>query len=263
MASSEDELQPYVIKQGDYLALLAHKFGFDDDAVWNDPKNTELRQLRPNPNILWPTDILYIPDQVNKKPETFELQVGTTNTFTAPLPPTTKVSVKFAAADPAKFASQAYTIQEIPSSAGLTTDGDGVASFEAPVDLRTLTLVFAQSGQSFRFSLGTMDPIDTITGIFARLQNLGYVKRSRGANIDLDVVRAGLWSFQQSLGQTSSPSSGGSDAAAPSDESGPASGTAAAPGNGDPPWRANKSIMAADGTIEPDLAKLLVHAHGS
>jgi hypothetical protein len=41
----EAPLQPYVIKQGDHLALLAYKFGFDADTVWNDPKNAQLRQL--------------------------------------------------------------------------------------------------------------------------------------------------------------------------------------------------------------------------
>jgi hypothetical protein len=50
-------VQPYVIRQGDYLALLAYKFGFDADAVWNDPKNADLRKIRSDPNMLWPTDV--------------------------------------------------------------------------------------------------------------------------------------------------------------------------------------------------------------
>ena len=53
-------MQPYVIRQGDYLALLAYKFDFDADTVWGDPANSDLRKLRPNPNLLWPTDVLYI-----------------------------------------------------------------------------------------------------------------------------------------------------------------------------------------------------------
>lgn len=251
-------MQPYVIRQGDYLAQLAHRFGFDADAVWNDPANDELRGLRPNPNLLAPTDVLYIPDPTSSEPS--DVQVGTTNEFSASDPPTTKVEIKFAANDPTKFANKAYTIQEISSAEGLTTDDGGIASFDAPVDLQTLTVVFTDSGQSFSFLIGGMDPIDTITGVFARLQNLGYIKQGRGSAIDLDVVRAGLWSFQQSLGQGSPPSSGGDDAP-PSGGSDPTSGPASDPGS--PPWIGNTSLMADDGTIDPNLGAQLVSAHGS
>ncbi len=54
-------MQPYVIRQGDFLLKLAHKFGFDADSVWSDPSNSALRTLRSDPNILSPGDILYIP----------------------------------------------------------------------------------------------------------------------------------------------------------------------------------------------------------
>jgi len=58
-------LQPYVVLQGEYLAMLAYKLGFDANAVWNDPKNQQLRdagKLSQDPNVLWPTDVIYIPD---------------------------------------------------------------------------------------------------------------------------------------------------------------------------------------------------------
>ncbi len=58
-------MQPYVIRQGDHLAHLAHKFGFDPQAVWQDGSNDELREARPDPNILCPGDVLYIPDPVD------------------------------------------------------------------------------------------------------------------------------------------------------------------------------------------------------
>jgi hypothetical protein len=39
-------MQPYVIKQGDHLAALAYKFGFDADTAWQDPSNAQLDQTR-------------------------------------------------------------------------------------------------------------------------------------------------------------------------------------------------------------------------
>ncbi len=74
-------MEPYVVRQGDHLAKLAYQFNFDANIVWNDPKNANLRQVRPNSNILSPGDVLYIPDQV--PPALQNLAVGTTNTFVA------------------------------------------------------------------------------------------------------------------------------------------------------------------------------------
>ncbi len=61
-------MEPYVIRQGDTLATLAYRFGFDADVVWNDPKNDDLRKLQSAPNILKPTDILYIPERARAPP---------------------------------------------------------------------------------------------------------------------------------------------------------------------------------------------------
>jgi len=101
-------MQPYVVKQGDHLPLLAYRFAFDADSVWNDPANDDLRKLRPDPNLLLPTDVLYIPDQVNKKPVVHSLQTGQNNLFVSDVP---NVSLVVAFADPAR-ASQAFTVTE-------------------------------------------------------------------------------------------------------------------------------------------------------
>ena len=60
-------MEPYVIRQGDYLLQVAHTFGFDADTVWNDDKNSDLARLRPDHNILRPGDILYIPDNKSRR----------------------------------------------------------------------------------------------------------------------------------------------------------------------------------------------------
>jgi hypothetical protein len=56
-------MQPYVIRQGDYLLKLAYSFGFDAEAVWNDDKNADLRSQRQDPNTLLPGDILSHPSR--------------------------------------------------------------------------------------------------------------------------------------------------------------------------------------------------------
>ncbi len=166
------KLQPYIVRQGDYLLSLAHQFGFDADAVWNDPKNADLRKLRPDPNVLYPTDVLYIPDQ--NPPAMRTLTTGSTNAFVS-TPPSATLTIKFT---DASFASQAYSVQELPELTGLTTDGNGTATFAVPVTLETVTLVFTGSGTSFAYDVGSLDPIETGSGVFQRLQNLGFINPS-------------------------------------------------------------------------------------
>lgn len=50
-------MTPYIVQQGDYLAKLAFVHGFEPDEVWNDPKNADLKKLRPDPNVLAPGDV--------------------------------------------------------------------------------------------------------------------------------------------------------------------------------------------------------------
>ncbi len=244
----EVSLQPYVIKQGDHLALLAYKFGFDADTVWNDPANAALRQLRPNPNVLWPTDILYIPDQ-NVPPAMKQLAPGTTNTFVSDVP-TVPVCVKFVGDDPTTYASKAYTISELPALTGLVTDANGVVTFEAPVKLDTATVVFTDTGESRALLVGGIDPVETLSGIFQRLQNLGFI--SAGIAFDatqLELIRGGLDSMKAA--QPAAPDS--SPASAPS--SPPSSGpVASAPGvtPAEPPAVGAGPALDAPGPPESD-----------
>lgn len=126
-------MEPYVIRQGDTLATLAYRFGFDADVVWNDPKNDDLRKLRSDSNILKPTDILYIPERA--RAPTFTLVTGAMNSFVSYVP-TVPIHVHFV---DRRLASQPFTVDELEDLTGLSTDGSGWAKFDAPVTLRTAT----------------------------------------------------------------------------------------------------------------------------
>ena len=50
------------VKQGEYLFRIARQYGFrNPDNVWSDPNNAALRDLRPNHNVLFPGDQIFIP----------------------------------------------------------------------------------------------------------------------------------------------------------------------------------------------------------
>lgn len=180
-------MKPFVIRQGDFLHRLAYGLGFDPDVVWNDPRNDELRKARPNPDHLLPGDILYVPDQ--SQPDAQPLVTGSTNAFTADVPTTTLIC-QFVGAHPTDYASKAYTVQELPELTGLVTDGNGVVTLPIQVTLRTATIVFTETGESFTLVIGGMDPLDTPTGLFKRLQNLGHIPRR--LEFDTDGLESNL-----------------------------------------------------------------------
>lgn len=287
-------MQPYVIRQGDYLAKLAYKFGFDADKVWNDPANAQLRQrgqLSQDPNMLYPTDMLYIPDPI-VPPVMQSLTTGTTNTFTSD-PPTMPVTIQFS--DPA-LASQAYTVQELEELSGLTTDANGTATFSVPVTLETVTISFTDSGELFSYNLGCLDPVDKLSGIYQRLQNLGYIDVDidfDGSNLEL--IRTALRAFSATQpgappapAEASTPAydsasaSTGPDPPADGSEVDPSPSpqqSASPPGNTPPPAATSADLVASpdagssppaddaglgdDGTLDSNLSDLLLAAHGS
>src|ERR1700744_861264 len=56
------------VQQGECLTRIAAQYGFlDYRTIYNDPGNAELRQKRPDPNMLFPGDVIFIPDKAQKQ----------------------------------------------------------------------------------------------------------------------------------------------------------------------------------------------------
>jgi hypothetical protein len=275
-------LRPYVIKQGDHLAKLAYKFGFNADTVWKDPKNVQLRQqghLSQDPNILNPTDMLYIPD--SKPPTMHRLTLGTTNIFISSAP-TLSVSVRFTSRDGTPRRSVACHVAELADQTGLRTDGQGVVTVTVPVSLESMTVSLGDGGDVYLLRLGHMDPIDTAPGIFKRLQNLGYINPAEDYDEEnIDVLRAALCLFRARR------SSGGDSAGSAEDPAASPSGAGVSDqdyagldpeqsdGDGQPRIVHMNPIaitddacgpecsgLADNGVLDPSIAALILNAHG-
>jgi N-acetylmuramoyl-L-alanine amidase len=203
-------MEPYVIRQGDTLSGLAYRFGFDARTVWDHAKNADLRKRRGDPNILWPTDVLYIP---TKRPQFKTVITGAVNTYVCQAPPTMTLRIKFLGA---KFASQPCTVAELDQPTGLATDSAGVLAFAVPVTLEVATITVTALAFTCTCRIGHLDPIDTLSGISQRLQNLGLIHDSLPPSAaSLGIVRGALRTFDASgaAGQddTASPYQGLSD----------------------------------------------------
>src|SRR5215471_3729102 len=57
----------HTVAQGEHLSGIAEKYGFRNyEVIWNHGNNADLKKKRINPNVLYPGDVLYIPDKVQK-----------------------------------------------------------------------------------------------------------------------------------------------------------------------------------------------------
>jgi hypothetical protein len=166
----------YTVQQGDYLSRIAKQNGFPDyTVIWNDPNNAKLKQTRQNPNVLYPGDQVYIPNKLQRQEsrgtekrhafvvnqEPLKLRLVLEDIYEKPI----------ANAPCALLVGGTVTQQ--------TTDGQGRFEQEIPQDAHEATLVIQGDetpfgGVPFPVKIGTLDPVDKVSGQIARLNNLGY-----------------------------------------------------------------------------------------
>ncbi|MDP9034560.1 MAG: peptidoglycan-binding protein [Myxococcota bacterium] len=186
-------MNPYVVRQGDFLTKLAIQHGFDAEEVWNHPKNESLRSVRASPDVLCPGDVLYLPPP---RPKTWHpLTVGGDNRFVATVP-VIKVSLKLTA-EGAPLANKACRVEGAGPVLQLTTGGDGSLAFSVPMSATILALVFDDPPLRYSLCPGWMDPDTTASGVGARLANLGYVDQTA---VHPDVIADALRAFQADNG---------------------------------------------------------------
>src|SRR5262245_61935004 len=57
----------HTVEQGECLSSIAADYGSSVTKIWNYPANKDLREIRKNPNILYPGDTVFIPENLTKE----------------------------------------------------------------------------------------------------------------------------------------------------------------------------------------------------
>jgi LysM domain len=58
----------HTVVQGEHLSSIARKYGFSSyKTIWDHGQNAELKKKRQNPNVIFPGDLLFIPDKGEKE----------------------------------------------------------------------------------------------------------------------------------------------------------------------------------------------------
>ncbi|OQY28749.1 MAG: hypothetical protein B6244_06200 [Candidatus Cloacimonetes bacterium 4572_55] len=160
----------YTVRQGDCLSSIGKKFGLKWQAIYDHPDNADFKQKRPNPNIIYPGDELFIPD-IEEKVETGAPE--NRHRFRV-WEQTAKLRLRLQMNGyPRKNEPFKLEIANTEPIEGMT-DGDGMLETTIPVNTKKAKLIVGKSSDEFMLNTSHLDPIDEISGIQARLNNLGF-----------------------------------------------------------------------------------------
>lgn len=181
------------VKRGECMASIAVESGHFWEKLWNLAENKELKDIRKDANALLPDDLVEVP----------EIEPGEDTRSTEKrhrfrrkgVPSLIKLQVlklgEPVADKPFKLDVDGHLIQG-------DTDSEGRIEEVIPPDAKHAKLVIDSDGEDicYDLELGGMDPIDTTTGVKARLKNLGF-DPGRIDMEDRPEYRAALSAFQE------------------------------------------------------------------
>jgi hypothetical protein len=187
----------HIVEQGEHLSKIAKDNGFPDyRTIWDHPDNAQLKKLRQNPNVLYPGDEVIIPDKEEKE------ESGSTekrHTFVVK-----KAALKLVLfledifEKPIAGATCALLVGD--QTFQLTTDAKGKIEQEIPLDATDASLVIRGdqtpvADEIIPIKIGSLDPVEFISGQQARLNNLGYFAGDVGG-VDQAALQSAIEEFQ-------------------------------------------------------------------
>ena len=168
----------YTVQQGDCLSSIAQTWGFSDyKPIYFASENAAFREKRPNPNIIFPGDILFIPDRrINERP----CSTDQLHRFVAPQPGVyLRLCLKDDLHQP--YRNSKYRLRVDFDDYEGRSDGNGMVEQRIPATAAEGEITIfpadgddSDAGYTFTLNLGHLDPIDETSGVDARLINLGF-----------------------------------------------------------------------------------------
>ena len=200
--------QQYRVKQGDTLWRIAKDHGFLDwRTIYDDAANADFRKKRSNPHVLFPGDILMLPDRELREESctTDQRHLFVAHRQAAAL----RILLK--ATDDQPLANEPYTLTFQNSHISGTTGPDGLVEQTIPPDIEDVLLTLDGPGIFWSLKVGHLDPVHDddgqeaiVTGIQARLNNLGFDCGPEDGILGPDT-QAALARFQKEVLQRNDP----------------------------------------------------------
>jgi N-acetylmuramoyl-L-alanine amidase len=165
-------MKNHTVVQGECLSSIAEDNGFFWETLWNHPENKQLREKRKDPNILYPGDVVFIPDKRLK-----EISESTNNVYKFRLKNTpAKLRVRVLRdAEPRSGEAYVLFIDKAEIKRGkIPPDGNIEIPILPQAREGKLSVGEGEEAEEYILNLGCLDPIDTISGVKARLNSIGF-----------------------------------------------------------------------------------------
>ena len=166
------------VKQGDCISKIASEQGLTWKQIWNDSKNSALKKLRKDPNVLMPGDLVHIPDKKEKKKDK---ATGQKHDFKRKKENSRMQLRLLVEGEPLRNLNCTLEIpNESPRVGRVNGSGDveieGKKNFTIPSKATLATLLVGDPPEvtTFKLRIGHLNPHDENTGVQQRLRNLGY-----------------------------------------------------------------------------------------
>jgi N-acetylmuramoyl-L-alanine amidase len=193
----------HIVQPGEHISDIASDAGFRSyHTVWDRPENSDLRNLRDDPHVLFPGDEVFVPDLTTKTEQRPTTQL---HIFQVPGP---ELFLRLKVLD--------FNFRAVPNATGqLTleplaaestgTDGDGFVEHELEPKTHKGELALDQvqpkdgdadpvalENTKFDLRIGHLNPETKLSGQQARLNNLGYF-----AGFTLNDLEQLLWAAEE------------------------------------------------------------------
>ncbi len=162
----------HTVKQGECMESIAWKYGHFWQYLWSHPNNAALKQKRKEPNLLYPGDVVSVPDI---RVDSVTRSTAKTHEFKIKgVPSKLHVIVKDHEGKPRK--NEPYTLQLGGKTFTGNTSGAGELKHPMLPDVKTGTLTVGEGDdlEEYTLNVGQIDPLDKVSGAQGRLANLGF-----------------------------------------------------------------------------------------
>ncbi len=169
-------MKTHIVKKSECFASIAQKYGFHDaEIIYNDPANSELRSKRDNLHVLVEGDLIYIPEKLNK---TRKLAANSAVTFTVK-GLLTELHLVIEGTDAKPLCNKLYELEVAGELYSGKTDDNGCIRQKVPAsgEVAKLSVYLSDDLKDnlyWRLQMGCLEPVDTLSGVQARLNNLGF-----------------------------------------------------------------------------------------
>ncbi len=189
----------YVVREGDCISSIAKEHGHNWETIWNDPANAELREARRDPNVLYPGDRVTIPERTRKDEGIAAEQRHRFRRLGEP----SMLRLRLLDDDEPR-ANVPYTLEIDGEQRQGSTDADGRIDERIPGNAqrgRLLIEADEEDREEYTLDLGELDPVESVSGVQARLNHLGFGVGEVDGELG-EQTREALIDYQKARGLT-------------------------------------------------------------